>query len=76
MTLLGKLTRARKGAARRAYEKLETRILAAQGRKAVRAKAKTAAKVTRKAMKAGLIAGGMVAAGVVIRAVRKRPAGD
>lgn len=71
--MLGKLSRGRKGAARRAYEKLETRILVAQGRKAVRARAGKVVKVTRKAVKTGLITGGIAAAGVVIRAIRKRP---
>ncbi len=71
-TLLRKLARRRKGVARRAYAKLETRILAAQGRKAVRAKAEKVAQVTRKAVKTGLIAGGIAAAGVVVRAIRKQ----
>lgn len=74
MTLLGKLRR-RKGVVRKAYEKLETRILVAQGRKTVRAKADKVAKVTRKAVKTGLITGGIAAATVVVRAVRKRREG-
>ena len=71
-TLLGKLAGRSKGAARRAYETLETRILVAQGRKAVRAKAEKVAKVTRRAVKTGLITGGIAIAGVVVRAVRKQ----
>jgi hypothetical protein len=71
-TSRGKLARRRKGTARKAYEKLETRILVAQGRKAVRAKAEKVAKVTRKAVRTGLIAGGIAAATVVIRAVRRQ----
>jgi hypothetical protein len=73
---MGKLTRkliARgKAAAEKAYEKVETRILVAEGRKAVRGKARSAARVSRKAAKAGLIAGAMTAAGVVVREIRKR----
>ena len=72
MTLLGRLARKRKSAARKAYEKLETRILVAQGRKAVRAKTAKVAKVTRNAVKTGLITGGIAAAAVVVRAVRKQ----
>lgn len=70
-TLLSKLRR-RKSLARKGYEKLETRILVAQGRKAVRAKAEKVAQVTRKAVKTGLITGGLAAATVVVRAVRRQ----
>jgi hypothetical protein len=61
-----------KNAARGAYEKLETRVLVAEGRKAVRGKARTVAKVSQKAAKTGLIVGALAAAGVVLREVRKR----
>jgi hypothetical protein len=71
-SILKKLARPRKGVARRAYEKLETRILVAQGRKVVRAKAAKVGKVTRKAVKTALITGGIAAAGVVVRAIRKQ----
>jgi len=70
-TLLGKRARRRKSVVRRAFEKLETRVLVAQGRKAVRAKTERVAKLTRKAVKTGLITGGIAAAGVVLRALRK-----
>jgi hypothetical protein len=70
-TLLGTLARRRKGAARKLYEKLETRILVAQGRRTLRAKAATVGKVTRKAVKTAVITGGLAAAGVVARAIRK-----
>lgn len=72
MTLLGKLARRSKSVARKAYERLETRILVAQGRRAIRAKTAKVAKVTRKALKTGLITGGIAAAAVVVRAVRKQ----
>ena len=69
--LLTKLAARGKGAAQRAYEKVETRILVAQGRKAVREKARTAAKVGRKAARTGLLVGAMAAAGVVLREIKK-----
>ena len=75
---MGKLTRKlakdAKGAIHDVYEKVETRILVAEGRKAVKSKARTVAKVSRKATKAGLIAGLVTAAGVVVREIRKRRA--
>lgn len=64
--------KSRTAALRRAARKLEDRFLAAQGRRAVREKVTRAGKVTRKAAKAGLIAGTLVAVGVVGREIRKR----
>jgi hypothetical protein len=61
-----------KDAARGAYEKVETRVLVAEGRKAMKGKARTVAKVSQKAAKTGLIVGALAAAGVVLREVRKR----
>lgn len=61
-----------KDAARKAFQKVETRVLVAEGRKAVREKTHTVAKVSRKAAKAGLLAGAMAAAGVVLREIKKR----
>jgi hypothetical protein len=66
-----KLTGRGKRAARRAYEKVEERVLVAQGRKAVRAKMETVRKVTRKAVKTGILTGSLAALGVVVGAVRK-----
>ena len=82
---MGKMTRklAKRGkaAARKAYDKLESKVMAAVGRKAVRSKmksVKTDAKiVAKRAAKKALIAGGLAAAGVVakeIQARRKKPA--
>jgi hypothetical protein len=68
VTILG---RRRKGALRKAYRTVETRILAAEGRKAVRARAVRAARLVRKAIRTGLVTGGIAAAAVVVRAVRK-----
>ena len=62
-------------AARRALKTVKAKILAYQGRKAVRRKIEIAAKVTRKAAKAGLVAGGLVAAGVITREIRRRRRG-
>jgi hypothetical protein len=67
-----KLLMKAKNAARGAYEKVETRVLVAEGRKAVKGKARTVAKVSQKAAKTGLIVGALAAAGVVLREVRKR----
>jgi len=67
-----KLLRKGEEAARGAYHKLETRVLVAEGRKAVQSKARTVAKVSRKASKTGLIVGALTAAAVVMREVRKR----
>jgi hypothetical protein len=58
--------------ARKAYDKVETRILVAEGRKAVRGKARTVAKVSKKAVKTGLLVGALAAAKVVVQEIRKR----
>jgi hypothetical protein len=67
-----KLVAKGKDAARRAFEKVETRILVAEGRKAVRSRARAAAKVSKKAAKTGLVVGALAAAAVVAREVGKR----
>lgn len=61
-----------KDVARGAYERVETKVLVAEGRKAVRAKTRTVAKVGKKAAKTGLVVGALTAAGVVLREIRKR----
>lgn len=53
---------------------VETRVLAAEGRRSLKAKARTTAKVVRKATKAGVAVGIATAVGVVVREVRKRRA--
>jgi ABC-type phosphate transport system permease subunit len=70
-TMTEKLTGRGKRAARRAYKKVEERVLVAQGRKAVRTKVETIRKVTRKAVKTGILTGSLAALGVVVGAVRK-----
>ncbi len=57
---------------RKAYHDLETRVLAAAGRNAIRRRVRTVRQVSRKAVRTGLIAGTVAAVGVVIREVRKR----
>lgn len=56
----------------RAYKNAETKVLVAEGRKSIKQKVDTVAKVSRKAVKRGAIAGALVAASVVIREVKKR----
>jgi hypothetical protein len=60
------------GVARRAYKSVEAKVLVAEGKKSMRKKAATVAKVTRKATKAGLVAGAVVASAVVLREIRRR----
>lgn len=59
-------------AARRAAEAVETRVLAHEGRKSLQAKVARAKRTTKKALKAGAIAGAIVATAVVMRERRKR----
>lgn len=63
-------TKGRK-AAKKAFEKIETKVYLWQGRKVVGRKVETTARVSKKAAKAGLIAGALAAAGVVRREVMK-----
>jgi hypothetical protein len=51
---------------------LENRVLAAEGRRAVRTKIATAKTVTKKALKAGVVAGVAVTAAVLVRETKKR----
>jgi hypothetical protein len=66
-----KVARSGKGAVRKAYDKVETKVMAAVGRKAVKVKVSEAKVVGRKAARAALTAGAMAAAGVVLREMRK-----
>ncbi len=67
-----KLARRGKSAARKAYDKLESKVMAAVGRKAVRSKVKSVKAVATRAAKKALVAGGLAAAGVVASELRKR----
>jgi hypothetical protein len=62
----------KKGAVRRAYKKLETKLMAAVGRRTVRGGKQTAKTITRKAAKAAVLAGSLAAAKVVLDEVRER----
>lgn len=64
-------TRAR-AAARETLEQAELKLMAAEGRRSVKARARTTAKVATKAAKTGAIAGAVVATAVVVREIRKR----
>ncbi len=59
-------------AAGRKVKEVENRILAAEGRKSIRAKVATVKRVTKKALKAGAIAGALAATAVVMRERKKR----
>ena len=69
--LIKKLTTRGKSGARKIIGDVETNVMAAVGRKTVRGKVSAAKKVGKKAVKAGLVAGAMAAAGVVVRELRK-----
>lgn len=72
MARLTKKAVGKKGAVRKAYNKLETKLMAAVGRRTVRSGSKTAKTITRKAAKAAMIAGSLAAAKVVFDEVRER----
>lgn len=59
-------------ATRRAMEDAELRVLANEGRKSLKAKVARVKRVTKKALKAGAIAGAVVATAVVMRERKKR----
>jgi hypothetical protein len=56
----------------RLVDAVETKVLVAEGRRSVKAKVRTTAKVARKAAKAGAVMGALTAVAVVAREVRKR----
>ena len=67
-------TLAKKGkrAAEQVYKKLETKVMALEGRRSVRAKARTAGKVGKKAAKVGLLVGTLAALEVVLHEISRR----
>ena len=71
-----KLVKRGKAAARKAYDRLESKVMAAVGRKAVKTKMKSvkidAKIVAKRAAKKALIAGGLAAAGVVAKEIQAR----
>lgn len=68
----GKLVKAGKAKAKKAYDTVETKAMAAVGRQAVKNKVKSVKTVAARAGKEALIAGGLAAAGVVLVAITKR----
>lgn len=72
MGKIKKLARRAKAAGRKAYDKLETEVMAAVGRKAVKMKVGGAKAVAKRAAKKALVAGGLAAAGVVMSEIRRR----
>jgi len=61
-----------RNAARQVYEKLETKVLAIEGRRSVRAKARAAGKVGKRAAQAGLLIGTLAALEVVLQELARR----
>jgi|RhiMetdeSRZDD1v2_1073273.scaffolds.fasta_scaffold05216_4 hypothetical protein len=61
-----------KSAARKVFEKLEAKVMAAVGRRAVKSKVRGVKAVAKKAAKRALIAGGVAAAGVVVKEIQSR----
>ncbi len=51
---------------------VETRLLADEGRRSIRAKTATVKKVTKKALTAGLVTGAATVAAVIVHEIRKR----
>ena len=69
---MSELTRRIGRATKRAIEDAETRVLANEGRKSLKSKVARVKRVTMKALKAGAIAGAVVATAVVMRERKRR----
>ena len=67
-----KLTTRLGRATKRAVDAIETQLLVNEGRKSVQAKVARVKRTTKKALKAGAIAGALVATALVMRDNRKR----
>ncbi|HEX8725745.1 MAG TPA: hypothetical protein VF737_10185 [Gemmatimonadaceae bacterium] len=67
-----RLAKRSKSAVRKGYEKVESSVMAAVGRRTVKGKMQNAKFVAGRAAKGALIAGGVAAAGVLVSEVRKR----
>jgi hypothetical protein len=61
-----------KNAARQVYEKMETEVMAMEGRRSVRAKARAAGRVGKRAAKVGLLVGALAALEVVLAELGRR----
>ena len=69
---MSELTRRIGRATKRAIEDAETRVLANEGRKSLKSKVARVKRVTKKALKAGAVAGAVVATAVVMRERKRR----
>jgi hypothetical protein len=58
--------------AKSAAHNVEEKVMAAEGRRSIKQKVETVKRVTKKALKAGAVAGAVVATAVVMRERKKR----
>ena len=72
MGTIKKLAKKGRKTARKAYDKLETKVMAAAYKRALRRKVKELGAVSREVVKAAAIAGGVAAAGVVAQKIMRR----
>ncbi|HEY5219020.1 MAG TPA: hypothetical protein VIJ16_04385 [Gemmatimonadaceae bacterium] len=70
--LTKKFVRRGKSTARKTYDTVETEVMAAVGRSAVKSKVTAVKAVAKRAATKALIAGGIAAVGVVASEIRKR----
>jgi hypothetical protein len=70
--LVRKARRKKAGPIRKAYQKIEARVMAAVGRVAVKGSSRRAKEITRKAAKAAALAASLAAAKVVLDEIRKQ----
>jgi|WetSurMetagenome_2_1015567.scaffolds.fasta_scaffold502841_2 hypothetical protein len=61
-----------KNAARQAYEAVETKLMAMEGRRSVRAKTREVSRVGKRAAKVGLLVGALGALEVVLQELARR----
>jgi hypothetical protein len=71
-SLIQKFAARTKAAVVEAVDQAKEKVLIAEGRRSLRKKGRTVAKVSRKAVRAGAIGGAVIAVGVVTREIRKR----
>lgn len=69
--LISKIAKGGKSKAQKLAGSAKKSVMAAIGRKTVRSKTQAVKRVAKKAAKAGLAAGAMAAAGVLVREVRR-----
>jgi hypothetical protein len=71
-TRTSRWARKTKSAAQQVYDKMETEVMAMEGRRSVRAKARAAGKVGKRAAKVGLLVGALAALEVVLQEIGRR----